>query len=66
MLIFVIVQEKRSGLFMQCVVVVRGIQKLCPSPSPSCGWQASGNMTSLGTGGLHYVFVCHCINNGNE
>lgn len=48
------------------MAVLRGIQKLCHSPSSSCGQQASGNMTSLGTGGLYDVFVRHGINNGNE
>lgn len=46
--------------------VLREIQELCPSPSPSYGQQASGNMYSLGAGGLYYVFVCHCTSNGNE
>lgn len=63
---FLSLSRRRGQVCLCSVLVLREIQELCPSPNQSYGQQASGNMNSLGAGGLYYVFVCHCISNGNE
>lgn len=64
--LFLSLSRRRGEVCLRSTFVLREIQELCPSPSPSHGQQASGNMNPLGTGGLYYVSVCHCISNGNE
>lgn len=63
---FLSLSRRRGQVCLCSMLVLREIQERCPSPNPSYGQQASGNMNSLGAGGLYYVFVCHCISNGNE